>query len=217
MGGGWFINEEFLGDVQSTSKHGVNDFANSTTGGGAIIASAGENGTPGVYVTVTTNTSDRVGLYQGSGSLNSIMPTNVVLRFVARVRAGTVAGDAELWRFGLGNDITGAGSSGIYLRHTNGVWQGVTCASSSFTVASGSNSVAQQWTWLGWELDSTGTNVVFYQGGTDRTMRAFGTNNATIPHTAGVSTISIINRFAGTTARQTNSMDVMRLFIGRLP
>mgnify|MGYP001610396311 CR=1 FL=1 len=213
MGGFWAVDEEFLGDVNTGTSGNVYLNA-SITAGGVNLNGGGEIGAPGVFSLVTTNTGDRAGYYMGSGSLNSIRLSNVVVCVVARVQAGQTGGDVETLRIGLLNSLTADGSAGFYLRKTNDVWQGLTSQASTHTSGSGSNVVALEWTWLGAVFD--GTNAIFYQGGTDKTMSAFATNSANIPNASQMTPGVIVNRYSGTTTRQTNKIDVLRVGVRRL-
>lgn len=224
IGGGWVVYEECIGDPATTGFGGREYWARSVNGDGVIVQSTQESGLIGQWRVVVTNgtTPARVAMVNGDGTNRRGIPLlgfNFLMYIEhTRLRNLNTQGseEARLWHGIMDTSALGISTepaNGAYIRVTNNVWQGVTASGSSYTVCSGPSAVADDYPYVGFYVDSSQTNVVFFHGLTPSTIAPFGTNTATIPvATAGTTVIQTFTKVVGNSP-MTNTTDFVGLFI----
>lgn len=167
---------------------------------------------------VLTNAAQRTALYLGDQSVaGGWISTNSEFLIITRVYIGTLNNGTDVsgYRYGLQNSASAESTSGIYWRATNNVWEAVTARNGSRTVSTSSNLVEATEYCLGIRLDATGTNAIFYLGGTELTMTSVATNSSNIPHDFITWPTLYFHKYAGTSTRITNRWDYFRMFARR--
>ncbi len=224
LDGGWVFWETCLGDPTANYAAGREIWYRVVNGSGTIVQESQKAGIFGAWRSVVTSATgpDRTAMSGGDSSNHRGVPIQGwnYLLFVTRARVRNLNSEgteeARGW-YGIMDraalSVTNEPANGVYIRHTNNVWQGVTASGSSYTVATGPSVVADDWTYIGYYVTSS-TNVVFFHGLSPTNLVAFGTNTTTVPAATSGTTISTTwTKTVGTGSALTNNIDMVGLYI----
>jgi hypothetical protein len=218
----WMIDDEFLGDENTSGSVGREAWRTGNSAGGQLPTKAGEEGAIGIFETVVTNVNDRASIALLNTTGSAVITTNTEMWFVIRIRSTSTnsatdgaTGDGIYVHVGLNNSTT-QGGRGIYFRYTtnSAQWELITASATATAQTNNVGLVSGGWQTLAYHYDGK-TNCVAYIGTSESDLAPTATNTVNFPALAVTPVVSLI-KVLGATVRMTNDVDYFRMAI-RVP
>jgi hypothetical protein len=223
------INEEWQANTESVSSGAVGTHYWIPTSNGSTMDNPVNipDGTGLSYLNVVT-TNSSVARTFSIGSLNFMLATNAEIIFISRIRMSqtNAANNSVRTLVGLSDSTTvNEPSNGIYIfcntnmttsPTNNFVFATARASSRTFTYNTHASNNFTRFAWLhvGFRLDATGTNAIFFVGPSPKNLVSVATNSANIPNSVLTAPSLTVHRILGNGAtRYTNYCDNIKMWV----